>query len=48
MAELEGINRQLSNKEAGAGGAANIGHSRDTWKMNYKMKNANGRKAEKD
>lgn len=45
MAELSDINRQLSNNP---GGESNIAQTRDTWKMNYKMKNQNMKKAEKD
>lgn len=42
--ELSGIKRQISNNP----GEGNIGLSRDTWKMNYKMKNELSRKAEKE
>lgn len=43
MAELENLNRQLSNN---AGGDKNkrdfsLAERRDTWKMNFKMKNNN-------
>ena len=45
MAELSDINRQLSKNQ---GKESNIAQTRDTWKMNYKMKNQNLKKAEKD
>ena len=45
QAELAEFQRQLSNNKGGDG---NIAQTRDTWKMNYKMKNQGIRKVEKD
>ena len=44
QSELEDFKRQLSNNS----GQKNIGQTRDTWKMNYKLKNQGLRKVEKD
>ena len=47
MAELEQLNRQLSGNP-GDRGSESIGQRRDTWKMNFKMKNNLEQKEEKE
>lgn len=47
LAELDKINKQVSNKEAGVRDMS-IVQRKDTWKMNYKMKNNHAKRAEKE
>ena len=48
MAELDKINKQVSQKEGQGNRDMSIVQRKDTWKMNYKMKNNHAKRAEKD